>query len=549
MRLIHRVAFIVIAGLTPIIAVEVYNSFTLQNARETEINQTALRQAEYASSELERIIEGTRGVMMAVGQAPSVRSLNSELCNPFVARLLQQLTYLTGLLVVDATGQAKCASTVSELSLNINDRPYFQRSMQSNDFVIGEYLVGRFSKQPVLPLALPILDEGGKHIGTVVASLNLEWLSSQLLKRGLPDGGSVTIADRNGMIIARQPEPTKFVGTKIPEAYMHLLSEKDAGVIDVLSQDGTSRVLGYIPLDKAPDGLYVSAGLSEDNSFLFLRSAAWRQSIVSVIAVLGSILGAYLLARYFVAKPLDQLLSAVQKWKSGDLAARTGLTSAHGEAGHLGEEFDRTMDQLARRQETIAVLLRELAHRSKNQITLLISLASQLAKGKASVDDYKNAIVDRLMSMSTAQDLLLEAGDKALLVGDVVWAHTKGFIKEGTDRVTLSGPNLPLSPETARYLGMAIHELATNAAKYGALSDDNGSVVVSWQSVGDMPDQIEFKWREMDGPPVEPPTRAGFGRTLIEKIVPHQLKGRADIAYNADGLVWVLRFLAGSENT
>ena len=548
MKLVHRVAFIVIAGLTPIIAVEVFNSFALQRARETEINQTALRQAEYAASELERIIEGTRGVMMAVGQAPSVRSFNSELCGHFVARLLQQLNYVTGLLVVDETGQVKCASSEAELSINVTDRPYFQRSLQSTDFVIGEYVIGRLSKQPVLPLALPIVDENGKHIGAVISSLNLEWLSSQLLKRGLPDGGSVTVADRNGMILARQPNPEKFVGTKIPDAYMHLLFEKDAGVIDVLSQDGTSRVLGFIPLNETPRGLYVSAGLSEDNSFLFLRSAAWRQSIVSVIAVLGSILGAYLLARYFVAKPLDQLLRTVQKWKGGDLEARTGLISTHGEAGHLGEEFDRTMDQLARRQETIAVLLRELAHRSKNQISLLISLASQLAKGKSSVDAYKNAIVERLMSMSTAQDLLLEAGDKALFMGDVVRAHTKGFAKEGTDRITLSGPNLSLSPETARYLGMAIHELATNASKYGALSDDKGRVIVSWQSV-EAPDQIEFKWREVDGPPVESPTRAGFGRTLIEKIVPTQLKGRANIAYNADGLIWVMRFFAGTDLT
>lgn len=541
MKLIHRVAFIVIAGLAPIIAEEIYNANSLETTREAEIRQTALHQAEYAASDLDRIIEGVHGVMLALADAPSIRELNPQLCGPFVAKLLHKLKYLYALSVVDATGQVKCAASPDQLSLNIKDRSYFQRSLQSPDFVIGEYVVGYASSQPALPLALPILADDGHHLGTVVTTLNLEWLSAQLLKRGVPDGGSVTVADRNGVILARQPLPEKFVGTKIPDDYIKLLSEPSSGIIDVVSQDGTARVLGYIPVGQSPRGLYVSAGLSEQSSIGLLHAAAWRQFFVTMISVLISVLGAYLLSGYFVARPLAQLLKTVQKWQSGDLQARTGLTSADGEAGLLGQEFDRTVDQLERRQNTIGVLLREMAHRSKNKISLLISLASQLVKGRSSVEEYKRAIIDRLMAMSKAQDLLLDAGDRIVLISDVVKAHTEAFITE-TNRVKLTGPAQALSPEHARHLGMAIHELATNAVKYGALSNGKGTVDVTWQLIKDSKVEIEFVWSERGGPRVKVPQRAGFGRTLIEKIVPHQLGGRSELQYKPAGVIWTMCF-------
>jgi two-component sensor histidine kinase len=542
MRLVHRVTAVVIAGLVPVIAVEIFNSIELHKSRRAEVQQYALRQAELAASEVARIVEGMQGLMTAVAQAPSVRTLNSELCVPYFQNLLARLENVSVLTAVDSSGQVRCASTSEQLKVNVADRDYFKKSQKSHGLIVGEYLIGRVSKKPALPFAFPILDASGKHIGAVISSLNLDWLSAQLLKRGIPDGGSVTIADRKGTIIARQPEPSNFVGTKIPEKYQYLLTQPTSGVIDVVSQDGTSRVLGYIPAKFPPaTELYVSAGLSIQQSFTDLNAAAWRQMLITLLAVLFSIVGASILGRLFVVKPLEGLINTVHRWQAGDLDARTGLTESHGEAGKLGQEFDRTMEQLAKRQQAIDVLMKELVHRSKNQITLTISLANQLVKGQKNIDGYRGALVDRLQALSASQDLLLRHDGLPVSLEELVRTQLKSF-SANTDRIHISGPSFMIGPEKARSFGMAIHELATNATKYGSLSHEMGEVKISWTISENNHDLVEFKWTESDGPVVKQPEQSGFGRTLIEKIVPIQLNGKARVSYNSSGLSWQLQF-------
>jgi two-component sensor histidine kinase len=542
MRLVHRITAVVLVGLVPVIAVEVYNAIALHNARKLEVHQFALRQAELAASEVDRIIEGMRSLLTAIAQAPSVRALNTELCSPFIRNLLSELEYVSVLTVADANGQVRCAPSPEQLQVNVADRVYFQQSQITRGLVLGEYLIGRVSKKPALPFALPIFDDSGKHIGAVVTSLELNWLSEQLLKRGIPEGGSVTIADRKGVIIARQPDPKNFVGKRIPDAYMHLLGEAAPGVIDVISQDGTSRVLGYIPLQGKPQGLYVSSGVSTEQSYLTVNAAVWRQALITLLAVLTSMGAAFLLGRHFIIKPLERLLSTVHRWQEGDLDARTGLSEGQGEAGKLGQEFDRTIDQLAKRQDAVNVLLRELAHRSKNQLALMTGLANQLAKGHKTVATYREALVDRLLALSASQDLLLQGEGRSVSLKALLQAQLRSFDLQNPNRITLAGPPLMLSSENARTLGMAIHELATNASKYGALSNGMGGVEIFWTDPEDNRGSMEIKWAENGGPVVNEPNKTGFGRTLIEKIVPMQLNGEAKLFYLAKGLSWVLTF-------
>ncbi len=540
MRIIHRIGAVLVAGLLPVIGVEAYNSFELHQARRQEVQQGALRQASLASSELERIVEGVRGVMTAVSQAPSVQSMNTEACGQFIKGVIGHLEYLAMLRVVDNEGKVRCASSPAELGLDIGDRPYYKNSLTHDGLVVGEYLVGRLSHQATLPFALPIIASDGTRKGTVVSSLSLEWLSKQLLLRGLPQGGSITVADRTGTILARQPLPEKFVGTRIPAAFTRQMNEKEPGVIEVTSQDGTQRVLGYIPIPRSAEGFYVSAGLSTEQSFKSVTSASYRQAWITAIAVLGSVIGTLGLASLFIFKPLRQLSQTVRKWQEGDMTARTGLTERHGETGELGQEFDRTMDQLAKRDETINALIRELGHRAKNQLALVMAFMTQLAKNRESVADYKAAVMDRLMALADSQDLLVKSGGEVVDLEDLIHTQLRVFDLGKTDRIQIDGPKQSLLPDTARSLGMALHELATNATKYGALSNRDGRVKISWTAPTKASNSWEFMWEETGGPAVKEPVVSGFGRTLVERIVPAQMNGSATVSYQAKGLRWVL---------
>jgi hypothetical protein len=116
-------------------------------------------------------------------------------------------------------------------------------------------------------MALPVLGPDGEVDRVAIAALDLTWLSTQLQERGLPPGGSVTVADRSGVVVARAPLAERFVGTRIPDAFLPLLNAPEPGSLDLVSQDGTRRMLGYVPLEHGPRGLYVSAGLSTEGAF------------------------------------------------------------------------------------------------------------------------------------------------------------------------------------------------------------------------------------------------------------------------------------------
>ena len=544
MRLASRIVVVMIASLIPIVGVEIYNTIQLYKSRDAEVRVTALRQAELAASEINRMIEGMRGTMVAVANAPAARSLNSELCSPFLTQLTQQIKYLQVLLVADSTGQVRCASLPTYLKINISDRAYFQQAMAQPDLVVGDVVTSRATQKPVLPLAFPVLDDAGKHVGTVVSSIDAQWMSEQLLQRGFPTGGSITIVDKNGTIFARQPDSEKFIGTKFPEQYKYLLSETESGVVDGIAQDGTRRLMGYIPLSKPPYGLFISSGVSVKETFFTLTSATWRQFAMTAMAVIASLLLAYFMSRRFVTRRLDGLLSTISRWQDNDLSARTGLTPDQGEPGILGYQFDRTIEKIAKREEAINVLLRELVHRSKNQITVLVSLCNRLAHGQNTVQGYRDSIIERLMAMATSQDLLLQNDGKAVDLETLIRAQMKSFEDGNPARISITGPVVSLEADAARSLGMAIHELSTNATKYGALSNRKGHVSIAWENTTGREKFIEFSWMETGGPKVTVPETRGFGRTLVEKIVPMQLNGSAQLHYLPEGVLWSIMFEA-----
>ena len=106
----------------------------------------------------------------------------------------------------------------------------------------------------------------------------------------------------------------------------------------------------------------------------------------------------------------------------------------------------------------------------------------------------------------------------------------------------MSGPDLVVKPDAAHYVGLALHELATNASKYGALTKPEGKVEVRWRLAPEEGGAVEISWQELGGPPVEPPKANGFGRMLIKKLAATALDGRADLEFAPGGVKWRLRF-------
>jgi len=198
-------------------------------------------------------------------------------------------------------------------------------------------------------------------------------------------------------------------------------------------------------------------------------------------------------------------------------------------SGVFVEGSDVTARVLAERQQTL--LVDELNHRVKNTLAIVQAIAHQTLRTTTSPEAFREAFESRLLALSATHDLLTAAGWRAADLCDVLLVELRPF---GADRYTTDGPDVGLSPAEAVACGLVFHELATNAAKYGALSTPDGRVDVSWTREDG---RLALTWAERDGPLVSPPTRRGFGSRLIERSLQGQLGGEAHLDFAPGGLV------------
>lgn len=282
----------------PLIFALLFNDLSLRASQERISQHTALAEAKQAALELERLISGTTGLLQAIVNTDVVRLHDIRGCRAYLGRLKPDLPQYLSLGIVDLDGNILCRHD-DAVGPNLADRPYFIEALATPEKVIvSEYTVSRISGAATLPISLAFTDDTGKVQGVAVASLDLAWLDRILRQRELAPGASLTVADKKGTIIARLPLADQFVGTRIPDGYMRLVTAAEPGVEAVVSQDGTSRFLGYVPAAQAPgSGLYVSAGVAVASAFEELDEARMRTIVLILVAVLLAAGGALVMAQ------------------------------------------------------------------------------------------------------------------------------------------------------------------------------------------------------------------------------------------------------------
>lgn len=182
------------------------------------------------------------------------------------------------------------------------------------------------------------------------------------------------------------------------------------------------------------------------------------------------------------------------------------------------------------------LLLEELNHRVKNTLAMVQSIASQTLRATPAAERFPEAFQSRLQALAQAHDLLTRGQWRGASLHEVAEVTLNPHTTPG-GRVKISGPPVALSPGIAVSLHLALHELATNAAKYGALSVEQGEVKLQWAVTGGVQPALRIEWGESGGPPVVPPQRRGFGSRLIERGLAHEVDGEVDLAFSPKGVV------------
>jgi PAS domain S-box-containing protein len=186
----------------------------------------------------------------------------------------------------------------------------------------------------------------------------------------------------------------------------------------------------------------------------------------------------------------------------------------------------------------LRLLMRELTHRSKNLLAVIQAMARQTARHARSVEQFLEQFEARLQALATSHDVLIEEGWHGASLGELVSLQLRRLLDSPLDQVTIEGPTVLLKPEAAQALGIAFHELAVNATKFGALSVPTGRVKVSWRRVADpQGDSVDLRWEERDGPEVATPVQRRFGSVIIERYLAHAIDGEVQLSFPREGVV------------
>jgi two-component sensor histidine kinase len=186
--------------------------------------------------------------------------------------------------------------------------------------------------------------------------------------------------------------------------------------------------------------------------------------------------------------------------------------------------------------------MREVTHRSKNLLAVIQAMARQTKIGSKTVAEFETRFSGRLQALAASQDLLVQRDWRGVSMSDLVKSQLGHHLDSLAKQIDISGEELVITPEAAQNIGLAVHELSTNAAKYGALSVPQGRVKVRWACEADGWGAPRFRmvWVERNGPPVAAPSHKGFGQVVMEQLAARALHGEAALLFESEGVRWTL---------
>ena len=482
-----RLALLVAGTTLPLIMFAVGIVFHDYIQDRAEATQRVLETVRSTRLTLDAEMQRMTGGLQVLALTDTLKSGDFESFRRIAAGFLDQYGKDGVILVSDREGRVLFSSLspdTASLPLR-NNREIVERVFVTGRPQYSNVFEGAVKKTMIVTVEVPVFREGDV-IYDISFSPPLETFQYILETQRPSKDWTLSLLDGKGVVFGRVPNPKETVGKRATPSVLAEMQRRSEAVLPTVSLEGVSLISGFAY--SLLTGWIVGAGITESS----LVAPLWRN--LAIASAIGGVL----------------LLIGLA------FAVRMAATIARGEMLH-------------------DLLIEELNHRVKNTLAILQAIAVQTFRSATKAEREK--FEGRLGALAEAHNLLSVDKWQGSELQDVIRRVLQPYLLNNPERIRMFGPSVPLSPRLAVVLSMIIHEIATNAAKYGALSNDTGIIAIDWEVIHEFKPKLRLIWTETGGPPVVVPVHRGFGSRLIERSARDQLGGEATVDFLPRGVV------------
>ena len=375
-----RLTLLILFVIVPAFGITHYLGLEQRKILVEKAKREALILLHNSSERHKQYIEGGHQLLRILSQLPQVRNRDFRGCTRLFSDLLRENPHYLNIGILGEDGYLWTSGLPYEKPIYAGDRPYFQRAIQTQNFTMGEYQIGRVTGKPGINLAYPIVDRG-KVRGIIYVVLDLTWLGGLAEGSELPGGSVVTLVDSRGVILARFPEGEKWVGKSLSkDAFSIDFFSGEEGTFEKVGMDGIKRLYAFTSLrshENRFDKIFLSVGIPSEAIFFEVDKALKRSLLFLSLFGIFSLLTIGIGGNLFLFRNLNPILDAARRLGAGDFGARTHLRYGRGELGQLALTFDQMANSLERREEERRVSERKL-HESEERYRELANLLPEI---------------------------------------------------------------------------------------------------------------------------------------------------------------------------
>jgi signal transduction histidine kinase len=505
-----RLLLLVLVSVIPAWGMIAYTASEQRRIAVGQIQRNVLQLAEFIAHEEEQILQGARQMLIALTKFIQKEDTQPSECNNFCADLLKQFRRYANIGAVKPDGEVYCSAVPFDHTPNAADQLWYRRAVETGDFAVGDYHVGRITGKPVLVLAYPSFNAARDTPAVVFAALDLQWLNQHKfdIEDQLPDDFTITQIDENGVILSHQPATDQSPGsTMLSNSLVKEILSKKKGEIKAPGAQGKPFIYAFAPVHSSLRNrqVYVILGLSEKYAFADSNRILKRNLTLLGIVALAALLAAWFGSDLFIMRQVKAMTQASRRLAAGEMSARTGLDYSSGELGQLSQTFDemaaaleqrqaerqQTEIELTRSQElfrSLSTHLQEVREEERTRIARKIhddlgqamtALKIDLSWLDKKLPDDQDLIREKLRSMATlinesietvhhvSEDLRPGILDDFGLSAAIEWQAEEFQKRTGIEcRTSLPPDEIKLSKEKSTNLFRIVQEALTNVIRH-----------------------------------------------------------------------------------